>query len=202
MLNANITDGATISRRVNVTMGWGKAVHAGTALIVKGTAYAASPDCGGNRATERYRETTQDVTCKRCLKVLAARAEMLAAAEAEAYFDRSPAAAALRSLAGQVTGAVEEAVHGTQLNAKADLRHGRTSGDFFWSGDLLWRTDDRGRSYECQHYGTWKLMSYLGENGKRGWYLSGPGVDLEVRVGTLLTASAMRAEELISWQTS
>jgi hypothetical protein len=89
MLNANITDGATIRTRTNVTLGGGKAVHAGTALTVKGVKYAASPDCGGNRATERYRETAMSVTCRRCLKATAARAAELAAAEAEAYTEQA-----------------------------------------------------------------------------------------------------------------
>jgi hypothetical protein len=64
-------DQNTSTRRVNVTLGAGKAVHLGSALTVNGIEYKASPDCGGNRATERYTETKRDVTCRRCLKLLA-----------------------------------------------------------------------------------------------------------------------------------
>jgi hypothetical protein len=244
MLNANITEYAT-SRRVNVTLGSGKAVHAGSALTVKDRTYAASPDCGGNRATERYYETKQDVTCRRCLKAMAARDAVLAEAEAEAYeeqafrdqraaelhmtrdlvrhmarrtgrtdiqpqrtptveeatqlvadFGKTRAARALRSLAGQVTSAAAVAA---ERGATADVRPAAGT-DSFWSGDLLWATLDGGRSYTCQHYGRWTLEAFHGDQGRHGWYLTGPGVDGAVRVGHLLSKSAMRAEELISWQ--
>jgi hypothetical protein len=284
MLNANITEHATTTVRVNVTLGHGKAVHAGTALTVKGTKYAASPDCGGNRATERYYETNQPVTCRRCLKALAARAEMLAAAEAEAYaeaaersvvvpndcgcpndvskirefcsdnckhirphgtgrsryeraarqqatgrmavaqpprtfepqpvreltqqeatklvrdFDQSPAAAALRGLFGQVASAVEEAVAGA-LDAKTDLRPAGSPAQF-WSGDLLWTAAYDGAPWTTEHFGTWTLTAYHGDQGRHGWYLDGPGCDGAVRVGHLLSKSAMEAEQLIGWQTA
>ncbi|AMD42815.1 hypothetical protein SEA_XKCD426_74 [Streptomyces phage Xkcd426] len=75
--------------RVNVTLGGGKAVHTGHRMAVEGREYAATPECGGNRASERYRETTAEVTCKKCLKLLAAEAE----AEA-AYQDRLAASMA------------------------------------------------------------------------------------------------------------
>jgi hypothetical protein len=78
-----------VTRRVNVTLGSGKAVHAGRAATVNGIKYTASPDCGGNRAGERYRQTTFKVTCKRCIKATAARAEMLADAETEAYAEQA-----------------------------------------------------------------------------------------------------------------
>lgn len=37
------------------------------------------PECGGNRGTERYKDTAREVTCKACLKWLAAQAEAEAA---------------------------------------------------------------------------------------------------------------------------
>jgi hypothetical protein len=78
-----MNENTTSTRRVNVTLGGGKAVHLGSAMTVNGREYAASPDCGGNRATERYRETSMNVTCRRCLKLLADEQ-----AKEEAYQDR------------------------------------------------------------------------------------------------------------------
>jgi hypothetical protein len=65
----------TTTTRVNVTMGGGRAVHVGSTVTVNGKTYAASPDCGGNRATESYRQTSLAVTCRKCLKLLAAEAQ-------------------------------------------------------------------------------------------------------------------------------
>lgn len=64
---------------INITLGSGKAVH--TARYFEG--YASTPECGGNRAAEGYSETKQDVTCKKCLKLIAARE---AAADRVAYY--------------------------------------------------------------------------------------------------------------------
>lgn len=52
--------------RVAVKLGSGKVHYAH-----KYEGWAVSPACGGNRASERYRVTGQDVDCKRCLKVMA-----------------------------------------------------------------------------------------------------------------------------------
>lgn len=63
---------------MNVTLGSGKAVHYSTTP----EGFMPGPDCGGNRATERYTVTSADVTCKRCLTIVARVAER-AAEEAE-----------------------------------------------------------------------------------------------------------------------
>ena len=84
------------TRRVNVTLGSGRAVHLGSALTVDGVAYTASPICGGNRAAERYFETGREATCKRCIRALGveqAAAEEAAYAE-QAQRDQAEAAAA------------------------------------------------------------------------------------------------------------
>lgn len=72
-MNANTT--------TNVTLGKGKAVHAGTRTDENG-AYNPQPACAGAKAG-RYVETTAEVTCKRCLKALADEA-----AREAAYQDR------------------------------------------------------------------------------------------------------------------
>lgn len=56
---------------MNVTLGSGKAVHYSTTP----EGFMPGPDCGGNRATERYTKTNADVTCKRCLTIMAKAAE-------------------------------------------------------------------------------------------------------------------------------
>lgn len=71
-MNANTT---------HVTLGKGKAVHAGTRTDENG-AYAPQPACAGAKAGQ-YVETTAEVTCKRCLKALADEA-----AREAAYQDR------------------------------------------------------------------------------------------------------------------
>lgn len=71
-MNANTT---------HVTLGKGKAVHAGTRTGENG-AYAPQPACAGAKAGQ-YVETTAEVTCKRCLKALADEA-----AREAAYQDR------------------------------------------------------------------------------------------------------------------
>lgn len=65
---------------INVTLGSGKAVH--TARYFEG--YASTPECGGNRAAEGYSETKQDVTCKKCIKLIAAREAAAEEAEMDA----------------------------------------------------------------------------------------------------------------------
>jgi len=62
---------------MNITLGNGKAVHAAYRDGVR------NPACGGNRATDRYQGTDADVTCKRCLKLVAAQEE---AADRTAYY--------------------------------------------------------------------------------------------------------------------
>jgi hypothetical protein len=74
---------ATITRRVNVTLGG--AVHAGTQITVNGKTYAANPVCGGNHGSARYKITTRGVSCKNCVKAEVARAAEIAPAEVEAY---------------------------------------------------------------------------------------------------------------------
>ncbi|MFF1812398.1 hypothetical protein ACFVXW_25355 [Streptomyces sp. NPDC058251] len=54
---------------MNITLGGGKAVHVELKPV---PGYQSTPDCGGNRASERYMNTTEAVTCKRCLKIIAA----------------------------------------------------------------------------------------------------------------------------------
>lgn len=77
--------------RVNVTLGGGKAVHTGLRVVQDGVTYKATAECGGNKAGERYRETTAEVTCKRCLKLLAALAEAEAAYQDRLEASMSPA---------------------------------------------------------------------------------------------------------------
>lgn len=72
-MNANTT--------THVTLGKGKAVHAGTRTDENG-AYAPQPACAGAKAGQ-YVETAAEVTCKRCLKALADEA-----AREAAYQDR------------------------------------------------------------------------------------------------------------------
>lgn len=60
-MNANTT--------TQVTLGKGKAVHAGTRTN-EGGAYDPQPACAGAKAGQ-YVETAAEVTCKRCLKALA-----------------------------------------------------------------------------------------------------------------------------------
>jgi hypothetical protein len=195
MLNANIT-AFTVTIRTNVTLGHGKAVHAGTAMTVKGVKYAAVPDCGGNRAAERYYGTGQDVTCRRCLKALAARAAMLAAAETEAYAEladrdeQAQQAAKARELTRHVTrrsGVLRPAVV-----AEA------TVPELVWVGDTLWQSDDDGQSWTTQDHGMWTLSS----GDDRLWYLDGPGTLGRVLIGSVLRESAKRAARLIAWQVS
>jgi hypothetical protein len=69
----------TEEQAMNVTLGYGKAVHAGN--VIPG--YATTPECGGNRGAERFYETDREVTCKRCLKAMAKQAE---AADRNAYY--------------------------------------------------------------------------------------------------------------------
>lgn len=64
----------------SVTLGGGKAVHA--ARDYK-DGYMLSPNCGGNRACERYITTTREVTCKRCIAWVAKQTEK---AERAAYY--------------------------------------------------------------------------------------------------------------------
>lgn len=45
---------------MNVSLGSGTAVHSTSIGSVL-------PDCGGNKASSRYRKTTKAVTCKKCL---------------------------------------------------------------------------------------------------------------------------------------
>lgn len=66
----------------NISLGSGKAVHLAHVSTVTGETMNF-PECGGNRASERYRKTTREVTCKNCLKWLAAEAEK---AERTAYY--------------------------------------------------------------------------------------------------------------------
>lgn len=240
-------DKVVVIRRVNVMLGYGKTVHIGSQMTVNGKAYAAHRDCGGNRATERYSETTEAVTCKRCLKALAARNEVLDVAEAEAYeeqaqrdvavqrsgrrsvspvpltagrsdiqllgrsvsheeaaqrvadFGKTRAARALRALAGQVTEAVAEAVEDTSRDARQDVQTAGILPQQAWSGDLLWSSLNDGRTWTTLQGDVWTLTAHRGEDGLRGWYLTGPAVDGRVRVGTLLSASMARAEELMAW---
>lgn len=77
--------------RVNVTLGGGKAVHTGLRVVQDGVTYKATPECGGNKAGERYRETEAEVTCKKCLKLLAALAEAEAAYQARLEASMMPA---------------------------------------------------------------------------------------------------------------
>lgn len=77
--------------RVSVTLGGGKAVHTGLRIVQNGSTYAAAPECGGNKASERYRETTAEVTCKKCLKFLAAEAEKEAAYQDRLEASMTPA---------------------------------------------------------------------------------------------------------------
>lgn len=53
---------------MNVTLGTGKAVHINHRSTITGEAFNR-PECGGNRASERYRVTAREVTCKKCLKL-------------------------------------------------------------------------------------------------------------------------------------
>lgn len=64
---------------MNITLGSGKAVHAAEKI----DGYAAFPSCGGNKSVGRYSATVREVTCKKCLKMLAQQAE---AAERNAYY--------------------------------------------------------------------------------------------------------------------
>lgn len=68
MIGTTDTDrsGETFTR-VAVKLGSGKVHYAR-----KYDGWGVSPQCGGNRASERYRVVNQDVDCKRCLKLLAA----------------------------------------------------------------------------------------------------------------------------------
>lgn len=68
MIGTTDTDrnGQTFTR-VAVKLGSGKVHYAH-----KYDGWGVSPQCGGNRASERYRVVNQDVDCKRCLKLLAA----------------------------------------------------------------------------------------------------------------------------------
>jgi hypothetical protein len=68
MIGTTDTDrsGQTFTR-VAVKLGSGKVHYAR-----KYDGWGVSPQCGGNRASERYYVTTADVDCKRCLKLLAA----------------------------------------------------------------------------------------------------------------------------------
>lgn len=68
MIGTTDTDrtGETFTR-VAVKLGSGKVHYAR-----KYDGWGVSPQCGGNRASERYYVTTADVDCKRCLKLLAA----------------------------------------------------------------------------------------------------------------------------------
>ncbi|MFI8830559.1 hypothetical protein ACIGPN_05975 [Streptomyces afghaniensis] len=54
---------------MNITLGG--AVHYSTDT----DEFMPLPECGGNRSAERYTRTTQDVTCKRCLKIINAERE-------------------------------------------------------------------------------------------------------------------------------
>jgi hypothetical protein len=55
---------------MNLTLGPGKVVHLAHVTIDGET--TSRPECGGNRASERYRTTTREVTCKNCIKWMAA----------------------------------------------------------------------------------------------------------------------------------
>jgi hypothetical protein len=60
---------------MNVQLGNGKVHYAG-----QPDGFAPSPKCGGNRGSERYRETQAEVTCKNCQKIM--NAELDAAVQA------------------------------------------------------------------------------------------------------------------------
>lgn len=56
---------------MNITLGSGKAVHHN--YVMSNGENLGLPECGGNRASERYYTTNHEVTCKKCLKALVAR---------------------------------------------------------------------------------------------------------------------------------
>lgn len=73
---------------MNTTLGRGKAVHYSGNTP---DGFTPTPKCGGNRASERFLATNDEVNCKRCLKIMAAeraQAEAEKVAEAEAHANR------------------------------------------------------------------------------------------------------------------
>lgn len=92
---------------MNVTLGSGKAVHA--SVEIEG--YLPWPQCGGNKSGERYSTTKHEVTCKKCLKKMAARAE---AAERTAYY------AGLAEAQDDVMSQAEAAVEAAETEAWID----------------------------------------------------------------------------------
>lgn len=108
---------------------------------------------------------------------------------------RQRAADALRSLAGQVTGAVAEA---TARPSTDDPYEGLAQKRF---GSLYWACEQAGSVWffqDGQHGSRYTLRIYTGRVQVRGWYLTGPGLPVEGRrMGTTLTESAEASADVI-----